>query len=207
MAVRFISAFVLAFALIFVAPAAEADSHLDKSQAFIRDLADRAIENLTNEELTQDQQRQNFLELFREGFAVDGIARYVAGRYWRRATKTEREEYLVLFEDVVVITWSDLLFSQYKGQQFDIVGARDDTPANSPEKVAVVDMRIHIDATTRVKVEWRVASLDHLTKITDVKVEGRSLAKTQQDDLTGYASKNGRRFSAIIEELRRRRGG
>jgi len=206
-AVRYISAFVLAVALIVVAPAADADSHLDKSQAFIRDLADRAVENLTNKEFTTEEQRLKFQELFREGFAVDGIARFVAGRYWRRASKSEREEYLVLFEDVVVNIWSDRLFSQYNGQQFDILGARDDTPANSQELVAVVESRIQTTPHTSVKVEWRVASLGELTKIVDVKVEGRSLAKTQQDEFTGFASKNGRRFSAIIEELRRRRDG
>lgn len=207
MAVRLISAFVLAFALVFAAPAANADAHLDKSAQFIRDLADRAVENLTDDQLTKEEQRLKFQELFREGFAVDGIARFVAGRYWRKASKTEREEYLVLFEDVVVNIWSDRLFSQYQGQQFDVLDARDDTPAKSQEQVAVVLSRIQADPQTSVKVEWRVANKGDLTKIVDVKVEGRSLAKTQQEEFTGFANNNGRRFSAIIEELRRRRDG
>ena len=114
---RLIAAFVLALAVATAAPAARADSHLDASTKFISDLANEAIETLTDKSNTSEERRDKFRKLFRDGFAVNGIARFVAGRYWRKAPDAERTEYLALFEDVIVNTWADR-FSQYSGQKF-----------------------------------------------------------------------------------------
>jgi phospholipid transport system substrate-binding protein len=199
---RFFAALALFVVVVLPASNAVADSHVEKSEAFIRSLADRALDNITNESLTPEQRSENFRLLFREGFAVEGIAKWVTGRYWRNATTTEREQYLVLFEDVVVGEWSDRLFSQYDGQRFEIVSGTDATPPNSQEKVALIKSNIYTDATTAIAIEWRVSSVGDLMKITDVKADGLSLAQTQRDDFTSHASKNGRRFSAIIAKLR-----
>lgn len=203
---RSFAALALFMVVTFSTSAANADSHVERSSAFIRALADRALENITDESLSDEQRTENFRALFREGFAVDGIARFVTGRYWRSATKSEREQYLVLFEDVIVSEWSDRLFSQYDGQRFEIVDGTDATPPNSEEKVALVETDLYTDPTTALSIEWRVASRGELMKITDVKVNGVSLATTQREDFTSHASKNGRKFSAIIEKLQEKSG-
>ena len=154
---RLIAAFVLILAVAIPVPAVGEDSHLDASTKFISDLANEAIETLTDKSNTSEERRHKFRKLFRDGFAVNGIARFVAGRYWRKAPDAERTEYLVLFEDVIVNTWADR-FSQYSGQKFEAKGAIDATPSKSKENVALVESVFFISPTSPIRIEWRVAS-------------------------------------------------
>ena len=89
---RFIPAVVLVLTLSIAPPAARADEHLDAATAFIESLSARAITALTDPEITGEERREKFRDLFREGFAVDGIARFALGRYWRGASEEDREE-------------------------------------------------------------------------------------------------------------------
>lgn len=205
MIARFAPAFVVVLALLFSAPSAQADGHLDKSVEFIKSLSDRAIETLTDSDITTDERRAQFRNLFREGFAVDGIARFALGRYWRSASKQQREEYLVLFEDVIVTTWADR-FSLYSGQAFEVRGATNE-PSDGPEKVALVSSQFFTNPTSPVQIEWRVASRGDVIKIVDVKVAGFSMANTQRDEFNSVILNNGRNLSALLEMLRKRRDG
>lgn len=203
---RTIAAFVLVVAFSIGTSAARADSHIDTSVKFINSLSNQAIETLTDASITTEQRRAEFRRLFRDGFAVNGIARFVAGRYWRKASDADRAEYLKLFEDVIVNTWADR-FSQYSGQKFEVRGATDATPEKSAEDVALVESLFFTIPTSPVRLEWRVASKGDLFKIVDVKLEGISMATTQRDEFNSVVSKNGRSLEALIEELRRRRDG
>jgi phospholipid transport system substrate-binding protein len=186
MPLRYIAAIVLALALATAAATARADSHIDTSVNFIEQLANQAIGSLTDKSITAEKRRDEFRKLFRNGFAVNGIARFAAGRYWRKAPDADRIEYLSLFEDVIVNTWADR-FSQYSGQKFEVKGGTDATPEKSKENVALVESRFFT--------------------IVDVKLEGISMATTQRDEFNSVVSKSGRKLSSLIKELRRRRDG
>ena len=203
MIARFTPAFVIVVALLFAAPAARADQHLDASVSFIKTLSERAISTLTDTDISGQERRTQFRNLFREGFAVDGIARFALGRYWRSASKQEREEYLVLFEDVIVNTWADR-FSLYSGQAFEVRNASNE-PTNGPEKVALVSSLFFTSPTSPVRIEWRVASQGEIIKIVDVKLEGISMANTQRDDFNSVIRNGGRNLSALLARLRKMR--
>jgi len=200
---RFTPAFVIVVALLFAAPAARADQHLDASVSFIKTLSERATSTLTDTDISGQERRTQFRNLFREGFAVDGIARFALGRYWRSASKQEREEYLVLFEDVIVNTWADR-FSLYSGQAFEVRNASNE-PTNGPEKVALVSSLFFTSPTSPVRIEWRVASQGEIIKIVDVKLEGISMANTQRDEFNSVIRNGGRNLSALLARLRKMR--
>jgi phospholipid transport system substrate-binding protein len=52
--------------------------------------------------------------LFREDFDITALGRFVLGRFWRVFNPLQQEEFLRLFEDYVVLTYSDRL-SEYAG--------------------------------------------------------------------------------------------
>ena len=58
-----------------------------------------------------------FRELFREDFDITGLGRFVLGRFWRVFDPLEQQEFLRLFEDYVVLTYSDRL-SEYAGNGY-----------------------------------------------------------------------------------------
>lgn len=189
--------------LIAVTPA-RANDHLDASADFIRTLADRAIATLTAESMTPESRRDEFRDLFREGFAVTGIGKWVLGRYWNTVSEAERTEYLVLFEDVIVNIWADR-FSSYSGQEFTVDGAVNAPSAHPQERVALVNSTFFVDPQTPIPIEWRVSSRGDIFKITDVKVEGRSLAQTQKADFTSVLRQNDGEISSLLDWMRQKR--
>ena len=193
-------------ALIITLAPARADEHLDASSKFIQSLADRAIATLTAEGQTPEMRREKFRVLFREGFAINGIARFVLGRYWRQATEADRTEYLALFEDVIVNTWADR-FSGYSGERFEVQKAVDAPSAHEAERVAIVRSIFFTDPQSPVHIDWRVASRGDVYKITDVLVEGVSMATTQRDEFSSVIRTNSGEISALLEVLRKRRDG
>lgn len=178
--------------------------HVDKSADFIRGLANTAIQTLTDTSLDKAQRRQKFRDLFNQSFAVRGIALYVLGRYRRRATEAELNEYLDLFEDVIVNTWADR-FTDYAGQKFDVTGAASTQSGSEREKAAMVSSTFYTEPNSPVDIEWRVNTNGTVYKITDVKVSGLSLAKTQQDEFGSVIRANGNKVSALIDKLREMR--
>jgi len=51
-----------------------------------------------------EQKLAGFRELFREDFDISGLSRFVLGRFWRIFTPSEQQEFLGLFENLVVLT-------------------------------------------------------------------------------------------------------
>lgn len=198
----------LAFALLFIVVAAPAGAaqgaYVAQSESFVRTLAEQAIGTLAAKDLSVEQRRQKFRSLLRDAFAVPGIARFVIGRYWRNADDKQRDEYLVLFEDVIVNTWADR-FSDYSGQKFEVKDAIDARGPEDKENSAIVRSVFYTDPNTPVRVEWRVANAGEVYKIVDVVVEGVSMANTHRDEFATVIRNNGGNVEGLLEELRRRR--
>lgn len=197
-----------AVALLFVVAAAPAGAaqgaYVAQSESFVRTLAEQAIGTLAAKDLSTDQRRQKFRSLLRNAFAVPGIARFVIGRYWRSADDKQRDEYLVLFEDVIVNTWADR-FSDYSGQKFEVKDAIDARGPEDKENSAIVRSVFYTDPNTPVRVEWRVANAGEVYKIVDVVVEGVSMANTHRDEFATVIRNNGGNVEGLLVELRRRR--
>lgn len=191
-------------ALILAASPVHADQHLAASTEFVQDLADRAINTLTADGQTAETRRVQFRDLFREGFAIKGIARYVLGSSWSSASNADRTEYLTLFEDVIVTTWADR-FSNFSGQKFTVENVVDASSANTSEHVAIIRSVFFTDPQTPIHIDWRVASRGDLFKITDVVVEGVSMANTQRDEFSSVIASNSGEISALLDILRNKR--
>lgn len=172
------------------------------ASVFVQDLADRAIANLTEAGLTAEERELRFRALFRDGFAITGIAKFTLGRYWRSANEQQRAEYLALFEDVIVDAWATR-FTKYSGQQFEIT-EESSIPGTANQNTVIVRSLIWASPDTPIRVNWRVASAGDIYKITDVIVEGISMANTQRDEFASLVRNNG--FAGLLASLRTKSG-
>ena len=188
--------------IVAVATPAAALTAADDAAAFVDGLADQALGYLGDPGLNDTERAALFRDLFRDGFAVRGIAKFSLGRYWRSADDAQREEYLALFENVIVDTWSKR-FGQYSGETFEVRGA---TPLTSSgdESVTIVQSLVWTSPDAPVRVDWRVASKGNIYKITDVTVEGVSMANTQRDEYASLVRQQG--LDGLLERLRERSG-
>ena len=183
---------------------AKANHHLSKSSDFVQSLADRAVTALTTDEITTDMRRRQFRDVIRQSFAIDSIARFALGRYWRRANEKQRIEYLTLFEDLIVISWADQ-FSTYAGEKLKVQESIDAASNQSNIKVAIVRSIWSIDRQTKIHVDWRVASQGKIYKVTDVMIEGISIARTKRDEFASVIRRNNNKISALLKILREKK--
>ena len=181
---------------------AQAQTYVTGASEFVTALADEAITTLSENKLSTDERRQRFRSLFQEGFAVAGIARFALGRYWRNASDSERDEYVRLFEDVIVNVWADR-FADYSGQEFAITDAKSAGSGRGDEQAALVRSVFWSSPDSPVRIDWRVANRGEIYKITDVLVEGVSMASTHRDEFTAVVRREGVR--GLLSELRQRR--
>jgi len=160
----------------------------DGAKIFIEGLADKAIASLADKDASRDQREQKFRVLLNDYFAVRTIGRWVLGRYWRKAKKSEQEEYLTLFEDLMVVMYLDR-FGKYATER----------------DVIVYSQIVSTKSSDPIHADWRVRYRgDDNYKIVDVMVEGISMGQTQRSEFGSVVRKNGGKVSGLIDELRHR---
>lgn len=130
---------------------------------------------------------------------VNGVGRFVLGRFWRMATPAQQQEYLRLFRTVLMNSITGRL-GEYKGVQFAVGRA---TPTAAGIEVATVVTRPNNPPTN---VIWVIRDVGGGPKIVDVVAEGTSLRLTQRDDYASYLARNNDSVQALIDALKRQVG-
>ena len=177
-----------------------ADDHIAvDARKFVATLADRTIQSLTAQNIDKVERRNRFRKLMLEYFAFKGIAKWVLGRYWRRASQPEREEFLRLFEDLMVVIYADR-FAKYSGEKLDIGRSE----IRGKNDILVHSLINRPEGLKPVAVIWRVSQKDENFKIVDLMVEGLSMGLTQQKEFASVIRKNGGKIEGLLNELRKR---
>lgn len=184
-------------ALLIAPVAGHAAGHEARATGFIRALAHQAIEALTKPDTPRDLRIKRFRQMFNEHFAVRGIGRFVLGRYWRQATDAEKEEYLGLFEDLMVVSYVDR-FQRYAGENLQIVQSR---PENETTVTVFTDI-VRPGTNKPVRVLWRVGVKGETIKVLDVIVEGASMSQTLRSDFGSIIRQKDGKVSGLLDELR-----
>lgn len=181
------------------APAATeaAATELSAQAKFIQNLGDQAISILSDKKLTPEARDTKFRDMLHNSFDLRTIGRFVIGRNWAAATPEQQEEYMKLFESLVVKTYSDR-FALYTGEGFKV---RSSAPEN--DKDTVVNSEIsHPDGSKGTTVTWRVRQKDGKYSILDVVVEGISMSVTQRQEYTSVLQRNGGDFNGLLQVMR-----
>jgi phospholipid transport system substrate-binding protein len=148
-----------------------------------------------------EQRRAGFRQLFQEDFDVPGLGRFVLGRFVRIMTPPEQEEFLGLFENYVVATYSDRL-SEYVvgGVAPRVIGSRIEPDG------AIVSSEFRRGAgpstAGSIRVDWRLTACDGVYKISDIIIDGLSMAANGRSELEGVAQRNGGQPQAILAAMR-----
>jgi phospholipid transport system substrate-binding protein len=186
-----LSAFVLLSSIIGGAPSALAAA-VDPT-SFVSDLASRALAPMPNEDTAVKQER--FRQLFRQYFDVEACARAALGLYWLKATALQRQEFVGLYEDYVVIAYSTA-FRALGGESFKVLGSQPDKGG------VIVTSRIEINDAAPIRLDWHLNPTNYGYKVTDLIVNGISMASAQHSDLVSVIQRNNGRMPALLVALR-----
>lgn len=166
---------------------------------FVRSIGQQAINSLTGKELSDDQRRAGFRTILKSNFELPLVARFTLGRFWRRASETQRKEFVGLFEDYLVETYA-ALFRDYNGESFTVGKVREINKSDVAVKSAVT-----LNDGQKIEVYWRVRGKED-PKIIDVIVEGVSMVITQRDEFSAILNQNDGKFDGLLTALRKRAG-
>ena len=151
---------------------------------------------------TSAEERQaGFRELLHEDFDVPSLGRFVLGRLSQIMTAQEQQEFLGLFENYVVATYSDRLSEYFgNGAAPRVIGSRLDLDG------AIVSSEFYggswPSTAGAIRVDWRLTRHDGICKISDLIIDGLSMAVNGRAELEGVAERNGWQPRAILALMR-----
>jgi phospholipid transport system substrate-binding protein len=185
------------FVLLAAAPVTAAPPLVNPADAvaFMNHLWSRAVEVLNNKS-DPNIREAHFRELFHSDFDCAGIARFVLGRYWRTASEEEQQEFVKLFEDYVVFVYATRL-SNFGGETMKVRGSRSDG-----DGVIVSTDVASPGGAGPLKIDWRLVTENGAYKISDVIVEGVSMAVTQRSEFASIVQRNGGQVRGLIAMMR-----
>ena len=154
-------------------------------KGFIDGLGADVLAIIKQPNISEQDRKQKFRELFNAHFDVPTIGRFVVGRYWNRASSDEQTQYLDVFRNYVAAIYA-AQFANYQGERFRTTGTR---PVGEGENL--VKSQIERDNGPPIDVEFRVKGAAGAWKIDDVTVEGVSLIVTKRDEFSSVLAQEG----------------
>jgi len=186
----------MAMAVAFQAPVFAEEPKEQAALALVKNIGDEAIKTLSDKSLSEQQKQVRFEKFLDGSFDMKRIGRFVLGQYWRSATPEEQSEFLKVFRDFMVSSYSEKIGS-YSGENLEF---KDVTSLN--DKESLVHSLIVQPNGPPVKLDWRVRKTDQGEKIVDVIIEGISMAQTQRSEFASVVSQPGVGVSGLINKLK-----
>jgi phospholipid transport system substrate-binding protein len=189
---RTIGVLLLALALAIGATPRGADA-ADDPQAFVQGIGDKVVEIL-QQNLPREQAEQQLNAVWLGAFDVEGIGKAVLGKNWKKATETQRQDYMQVFPHYVAKLYA-IQFSDYSGETFAVNGSKAGTAGD-----AIVNAQIDRPGEEPVRVDFVLRPGGQGLKIKDVKVEGVSLLVTKRSEFDSVIAQKG--IDGLIQAMR-----
>lgn len=140
--------------------------------------------------------RERVAQILRRAVDVDGVGRFILGRWWRNATPEQQAEYMQLFEQILIRNLS-ARFGEYQGVRFSLGRTQART-----EEDALVSTVIERPGTPAFGLDWRVAEIGGQPKVVDVIAEGTSLRLTTRSEYSSVVTRNNGNVGALLAAMR-----
>lgn len=185
--------FVLAAGLTIL-PARAAVAAADD---FVRKVGTETLDALKEPGLTTEKRQTLVRNLLTNYLDLDAVGRFCLGRYSRSLSDSQKQEYGKLFQDYLVKVYAQLL-SQYNGETMTVrEGSRE--AGND----TLVESQINRQDGPPIRVEWKLHEKDGKPMLTDVIVEGVSMAFTQRQQFESVIQSNGGKVDALFAAMKK----
>jgi phospholipid transport system substrate-binding protein len=181
--------------------AATADEALQTPAGkFIQDLGNNAIKIIADKSLNQQQREAKYHDILHNAFDLKTIGHFVIGRAYNTATPDQQQEYMKLFEELVVKIYGARL-NFYSGENFHVKGVRQESDQDRMVKSEIT----HSGGAEPTTVDWRVRQQnDGKLAIIDVIVSGVSQSVTQRQEFASIIQRDGGKIDGLLTVMRER---
>lgn len=185
-------------ALLLALTALPARAQMDtaRAAAFIQAAGNELVGAINNAGISAQARREQVAAILRRAVDMEGVARFVLGRFWRIASPAEQQEYLRLYEDSLVRNLAGR-FGEFQGVRFELGRTQSRT-----EDDALVSTTVQRPGQAAFNLDWRIADVGGQPRIVDLIAEGTSLRLTQRSEFASVITRGGGQVSALIAALR-----
>lgn len=180
-----------------LAPASEPARFEHPAAEKIDALGAEAMALLSDASMSEETRQLHFREMLARELDIPLLARFMLGRYWRKATPEARQAYEDAFAAYVLSRYTILLGGAREIEGFEVVGA---TTTETGD--VLVETRIRRGGAEPIKTGWRMRDRDGRFVVIDLVVEGLSMAQTQRQEFTSILRSNGGRVEGLISVLK-----
>ena len=166
--VKFLS-FLFVLFVCYNVNANDAKNWLDKEINII-------ISAYQNSDLPNENKFLMIEQTINNNFAGTGIAKFVAGKSWKSASKDTKKEYIKLFKRHLALNIASMM-QGYSNQNYELTNSSYD----EKNKVNLINMEIFSD-TGSIQVTWRVKKSKDRFFVIDLLVADISLVVTKRSE-------------------------
>jgi phospholipid transport system substrate-binding protein len=151
---------------------------------------------LNNAGMNVAQRRERVAGVLRRTIDIEGTGRFILGRYWRTASPQEQQDYLRLFDEIIIRNLS-ARFGEYQGVRFTMGRSQQRT-----EEDVLVNTIVERPNSQGFSLDWRVADVGGQLKVVDVIAEGTSLRLTTRSEYSSVIQRNGGQVGSLLTAMR-----
>ena len=186
----------VALASLGAVPARAQQMDISRATAFVDRAGQDLVNAINDQRLNQAQRRDRVANILRNAIDIEGTGRFILGRYVRQASPAELQDYLRLFDEIIIRNLSSR-FGEYRGVKFSLGRSQQRT-----EEDALVSTQVERPNTAAFTLDWRVAEINGQPKVVDVIAEGTSLRLTTRSEYAAVIQRNGGRVAALLDAMR-----
>jgi len=177
-------------------PALAQQMDITRATTFVDKAGQDLVHAINDPRLTLTQRRDRVASILRTAIDIEGTGRFILGRYVRQASPAELQDYLKLFDEIIIRNLS-ARFGEYRGVKFSLGRSQQRT-----EEDALVSTLVERPNTPAFTLDWRVAEINGQPKVVDVIAEGTSLRLTTRSEYAAVIQRNGGRVASLLDAMR-----
>ena len=164
---------------------------------FVQSTVNRASEILTKN-ISQEEKISKLKVIAKETVDIKGVGFYSLGPARKNLSKEEKIQYLQLFEDYFLKSFSSRL-SEYTNPQIDVLSKK----VLSENYTIVNSVLKGTSERPEVKIDWRIYTKNQDNPlIRDLIIEGLSLARTQKEEFASILNSNDNNIESLFKILK-----
>ena len=174
---------LLIVGILFISPPSWAQDRA--AELYMQNLGDQVVDILSSDSASSEVIHDRLRSLLESNFALRAMGKFALGKYWRRATPIEREEFQNLFRLSVVDHYIHR-FETHTNERFDVVASR-----NEKDGAIVVSSDLMRPSGPPLRLDWRLYRTGGRFKVYDVLIDGISMSITQRSEYSAVIQKEG----------------
>jgi phospholipid transport system substrate-binding protein len=194
------SQFKVIFGFLFLVStqlhAADDVKQLSSEEQFVSDLGNEIITLIRSTD-DMNKKKEHFRTLLVQHFDMKSIGKFVLSRYWKQATDQQKAEFLKLFEQNMVDTYTSQ-FDNYKDETMKIQGSRKD----EGDGAVWVNAKVQGSAREPVNIRWKLYDKGGQLKVYDIHVNEVSMCITHRSEYASILGTHGGKLDGLITSLR-----